>query len=45
VAQDIEDAMEALIHFQLGELFDVSLHNKKFTWKTNKDFAIEIFML
>lgn len=45
VAQDIEDAMEALIHFQLSELFDISLHNKKFTWKTNNDFAIDITML
>lgn len=45
VAQDIQDTMEALIHFQLSELFDISLHNKKFTWKTNNDFAVEMTML
>lgn len=36
VAQDVEDPVEALIHFQLGELLDVGLHDKKLAWKTAK---------
>lgn len=37
VAQDVEDAMEAFIHFELSELFDIGLHDKEFTWKTNNE--------
>lgn len=29
VSQDVEDAVKALIQFQLSELLDISLHNKK----------------
>lgn len=33
VAQDVEDPVEALIHFQLGELLDVGLHDKKLAFR------------
>lgn len=36
VPQDVEDAVETLIQFQLSELLDIFLHNKTHSWKTNR---------
>lgn len=45
VPQDVEDAVEALIQLQLSELLDISLHNKKYSWKTNNNFITEMALL
>lgn len=41
MAQDVEDAVEALVHLQLGKLFDVIVHDEKLAWKTKNDLVGE----